>query len=466
MNPDIKLYKQKGPAQVIFMNIWHNIRTTALTVLALTALLMESAFGFSLPVTRFTLDNGMEVIVIEDHRSPLVLHAVTYKVGGADEETGKTGLAHFFEHLMFKGTKKYPKDSFDLLLDENGAERNAFTTLETTFYYERAHVNMLEQLMDLDADRMLNLVLTPEVLDTERKVVQEERRLRTESDPYGTAFEKVNATLFKTHPYGRPVVGLAEDVAKLTLDDAISFYRTHYMPANAILLVVGDVQPENVRRMAQKYYGPLQNPGKPPVSKRSPEPVREKAERLELEDARVSVPAISRIYNMGLNASTTAREAAAYQVLASIMGSNSQSRLYKQLVTGDQLAASVNTTYRGSTDEYGLFYVFGAPRSGVDVGKLEARIDAILQDVKDKGVTPEELQDAINTAAARDIYARDSAVSLGVTAADVRASGRSLSYIDDVSAAITKLTPQDIQAAAQKVFDATQSVTLILRPKS
>jgi zinc protease len=320
--------------------------------------------------------------------------------------------------------------------------------------------------MDLDADRMLNLVLTPEVLETERKVVQEERRLRTESDPYGTAFEKVNATLFKAHPYGRPVVGIAEDVAKLTLDDAISFYRAHYMPANAILLVVGDVQPENVKRLAQKYYGPLKNPGTPPVSNRTPEPLRKQAERLELEDARVSVPAISRIYNMGLNAGTTAREAAAYQVLASIMGSNSQSRLYKQLVTGDQLATSVNTTYRGSTDEYGLFYVFGAPRSGVEVGKLEARVDAILQDVKDHGVTPEELQDAINTAAAKDIYARDSAVSLGVTAAEVRAAGRDLTYIDDVSTAITKLTPQDIQAAAQKVFDATQSVTLILKPKS
>jgi zinc protease len=448
------------------MKTWEYIQRAALALIALTGLLVGAAFGFTLPVTQFTLDNGMEVIVIEDHRSPLVLHAVTYRVGGADEETGKTGLAHFFEHLMFKGTKKHPKDSFDLLLDENGAERNAFTNLETTFYYERAHVNMLETLMDLEADRMLNLVLTPEVLDTERKVVQEERRLRTDSDPYGAAFEKMNATLFKVHPYGRPVVGLADDVARLTLDDAISFYRAHYMPATAILLVVGDVQPEAVKRLAEKYYGPLQNATKPAVLKRPPEPRRSKADRLELEDERITVPAISRIYNMGLNAGTTAREAAAYQVLASIMGSNSQSRLYKQLITGDQVATSVNTTYRGSTDEYGLFYVFGAPRSGVDVNDLERRIDVILQNVNDHGVTPEELQDAVNTAAAKDIYARDSAVSLGVTAADVRAAGRSLSYVDDVSAAITKLTPQDIQEAAQKVFDATQSVTLILRPKS
>jgi zinc protease len=448
------------------MNKWECLGRTASTVAMLAVLLVARAHAFTLPVTQFTLGNGMEVIVIEDHRSPLVLHAVTYKVGGADEEPGKTGLAHFFEHLMFKGTKKYPQDNFDILLDENGAERNAFTNLETTFYYERAQASMLERLMDLESDRMLNLELTPEVLETERKVVQEERRLRTESDPYGTAFEKLNAMLFKIHPYGRPVVGLAEDVAKLTLDDAISFYRTHYMPANAILLVVGDVQPDEVKRLAQKYYGSLQNPGKPAVAKRTPEPIRNKAERLELEDARITAPAISRIYNIGLNANTTAREAAAYQVLASIMGSNSQSRLYKQLVTGDQVATSVNTTHRSSTDEYGLFYVFGSPRSGVDINDLELRIDAILQNVMDNGVTPEELQDAINTAAAKDIYARDSAVSLGVTAADVRASGRSLSFMDDVSAAITKLTPQDIQAAAQKVFDATKSVTLILKPKS
>jgi zinc protease len=447
------------------MKMLTSIRRLALAFVALTGFLTKAGFALSLPVTEFALDNGMDVIVIEDHRAPVVLNAVTYKVGGADEVAGKTGLAHFFEHLMFKGTTKYPKDSFDLLLDENGAERNASTNLENTFYYERASSALLEQLMDLEADRMQNLVLTPEVFETERKVVQEERRLRTESDPYGAAFEKMNAVLFKSHPYGRPVVGLAADVAKLTLEDATAFYRSHYMPSNAILLVVGDVKPADVKRLAEKYFGPLKNPGKPPVEQRTPEPLHTKPERLELEDARISDPAMIRIYNIGSNSVTTPKDAAAYAVLASITGSNSQSRLIKRLVTQDQVATTVNASFGGSTNEYGMLYLTAAPRSGVDVLDLEKRVDGILQDVKDHGVTNEELAQAIATSEARDIYARDNPVGLGTTAADVRASGRSLNYMDAVSAALLKLTPADIQTAAQKVFDANHSVTLIMRPK-
>jgi zinc protease len=447
------------------MNVLNYIRRFALAFVALTGFLTKAGFALSLPVTEFTLDNGLNVIVIEDHRAPVVLNAITYRVGGADEVTGKTGLAHFFEHLMFKGTTKYPKDSFDLLLDENGAERNAYTNLESTFYYERASSALLERLIDLEADRMQNLLLTPEVFETERKVVQEERRLRTESDAYGSAIEKVNAVLFKSHPYGRPVVGVADDVAKLTLDDATAFYRSHYMPSNAILLVVGDVKPTDVKRLAEIYFGPLKNIGKPPAVQRTPEPLHTIAERLELEDARVSDPAMIRIYNIGPNSVTTPREASAYAVLASIMGSNSQSRLIKQLVTRDQVATMISVSFGGSTNEYGMMYVSAAPRTGVDVLALEKQVDAILQDVKDHGVTAEELAQAINTSEAKDIYARDNPVGLGTTAADVRASGRSLNYIDAVSAALLKLTPSDIQRAAQKVFDANHSVTLIMRPK-
>ena len=442
-----------------------SIQRLALAFVVLTGFLTTAGFSLSLPVTEFTLDNGLKVIVIEDHRAPVVLNAMNYHVGGADEVTGKTGLAHFFEHLMFKGTTKYPKDSFDLLLDENGAERNAYTNLENTFYYERAGSALLEQLMDLEADRMQNLVLTPEVFETERKVVQEERRLRTESDAYGGAMEKVNATLFKAHPYGRPVVGLAEDVAELTLEDATAFYRSHYMPSNAILLVVGDVKPAEVKRLAEQYFGPLHNNGKLPSVRREPEPLHTKPERLEVEDARVSDPAMIRIYNIGPNAATTTKDAAAFAVLASIMGSNSQSRLISQLVTRDQVATMANASFGGSTNEYGMVYLTAAPRSGVDVLDLEKRVDAILQDVKDHGVTAEELAQAINTSEARDIYSRDNPVGLGTTEADVRASGRSLNYIDAVSEALLKLTPTDIQLAAEKVFDANHSVTLIMRPK-
>ncbi len=448
------------------MNIQEYIQRLALALVVIAGFLVKAAIGMSLPVTEFTLDNGMNIIVIEDHRSPVVMQAVVYKVGSADEETGKTGLAHFFEHLMFKGTTKYPKNSIDLLLDENGAERNAYTTLETTVYFTRAKADMLETLMSIESDRMQNLVLTPEVLETERKVVQEERRMRMESDPFGAAFERMNATTFKTHPYGRPIIGAPEDVANLSLDDANRFYRAHYMPSNAILLVVGDVKPADVNTLAQAYFGPVQNRVVATRAPRKAEALPTTAERLEMQDARVTDTTLFRTYNMGPNAGITPREAAANAVLASILGSNSQSRLIKQLVTRDSVATTVNTSYRGSTDEIGLFYVIATPRSTVDVSDLERRIDIMLQDVKTNGVTQLELQDAVNTAAAIDIYARDSAVSLGTEAAEVLASGRDIKFIDEVSAALVELKSADIQAAAQKVFDANRSVTLIMRPKS
>jgi zinc protease len=436
--------------------------TTLMAALLLTA---KSAFALSIPVTEYTLANGLRVVVIEDHRAPLVLNAVVYTVGGADESPGKTGLAHFFEHLMFKGTTKYPKDSFDRLLDESGAERNAFTSLDTTVYYERASVTLLEQLIDLEADRMQNLVLNTDVLNTERKVVQEERRLRTDSDAMGTAIEKVYAIMFKAHPYGRPIVGWAADVAKLTIDDAMTFYRAHYMPSNAILLVVGDVVPADVQKLALKYFGPLQNLKSASQLLRPDEPAHNKAERLELEDARISDPIFSRIYNTGPNRKITAREAAAYSVLSSILGANSQSRLTKQLVTRSLIASDAGANFGGSTDDYGLFRIYATPRSGVDVLEVEQRVDAILADIKANGISAEELQNAKNTSEAKDIYMRDNPVGFGVAVAGVIAAGFKLSYVDDVHAALLKLTPEDIKRAAMTVLDPQQSVTLIMRPK-
>ncbi len=435
------------------------------TILTTALLLVKAAFALNIPVTEYKLENGLRVVVIEDHRAPVVLHAVVYDVGGADEATGKTGLAHFFEHLMFKGTRKYPNGSFDNLLDENGVERNAFTTLDITAYYERTSPALLELMMDLESDRMQNLVLTPDVLEQERKVVQEERRQRTDGDPYGAAMEKMNMTTFKTHPYGRPIIGLADDVVKLTLDDAMTFYRAHYLPANAIVLVVGDVKPVDVKKLAEKYYGPLKNQDAPAKLKRSAEPQQNAAQRLELEDARISEPLLLRSYNIGTNTSITIKQAAAIDVLASILGSNWQSRLVKQLVTTEQIASSASANFAGSLGDHVQFQIFASPRSGVDMLEIEKRVDAVLQDIIDKGVTPAELQDAKNTAEAASIYARDNPVGFGIAVASVLAAGFKVERIDQADAALAELTVQDIQDAARRVLDMKQSVTMILRPK-
>jgi zinc protease len=435
------------------------------TILTTVLLLVKSAFAISIPVTEYALDNGLRVVVIEDHRAPVVFHAVTYGVGGADEAPGKTGLAHFFEHLMFKGTTKYPTNSFDNLLDENGVERNAFTNLDNTVFYERTSPALLELMMDLEADRMQNLVLTPGVLEQERKVVQEERRLRTDSDAYGTAVEKMNAVLFKVHPYGRPVVGLAEDVAKLTLDDAMNFYRAHYATANAVVLVVGDVVPTDVLKLAQKYYGPLANTAPPAKLKRPAEPRHVQAEILELEDARISDPFFYRVYNAGTNSDVTQKRAAALSVLASILGSNWQSRLIDQLVTREKIASSVTASYGSSLSGYGQFQFSASPRGNADILDLEKRVDAILQQVINEGVTANELQDAKNTAEAANIYMRDNPIGFGLGVATVLSAGQKADYFETANREMMALTPQDVQDAARSVLDVKQSVTLILRPK-
>jgi zinc protease len=442
-----------------------DLKITVLAILTTALLFVKVAFALEVPVTEFQLANGLRVVVIEDHRAPVVMHAVVYDVGGADEVTGKTGLAHFFEHLMFKGTTKYPQGQFDALLDENGVEHNAFTSLDNTVYYERASPALLELLMDLESDRMQNLVLTLEILKSERKVVQEERRQRTDSDPYGNAVEKLNMKMFKLHPYGRPIIGWAEDVAKLTLDDAITFYRRHYMPAKALVLVVGDVVPADVKKLAEQYYGPLKNPAFVEQFQRPEEPPRQTAERLDLEDPRIAEAWLLRMYQLGSNRTVTPKDAAAFDVLAHILGSDSQSRLTKQLVTSEAVATSVSAHYGGSIGDYGQFHVSASPRSQVAIEELEKRVDWVLRDIVEKGVSPEELQDTKNAVEAYNIYQRDNPVSLALTIATAMSNGKTSNYLDIVNAQITELTPADIQNAAKSVLNINTSVTLILRPK-
>ncbi len=438
----------------------------ALTTVAISTCLVKAAFGFTLPITEFTLANGLQVIVIEDHRAPIALHAIGYRVGGADESPGKTGLAHFFEHLMFKGTAKYPKGSFDRLMDENGAERNAFTMQDVTVFHERSDVKLLELMMDLEADRMQNLALTDPVFETERKVVQEERRQQTESNPFAVANEKLDATLFKVHPYGRPVVGLPADVASLTRADAEAFYRSHYMPANAIVMVVGDVRPDDVRKLAEQYYGPLKNPGDLPLRQRPAEPLRASADRLEMQDGRINDPLFIRKYIVPARASLAPRQAAAFDVLSVILGGNSESRLEKQLVVGSREAAAADANYDGLSVVYGTYQVFAMPSAGGDVLKLEQRVDSILQEIVKNGVTEDELTSAKNSTLAKYIYALDNPTGFAMMIGLAIAMGEERGNIYNEDAEIAAVTREDVQKAAALVFQNQQHVTIVLRPKS
>ena len=351
-------------------------------------------------VANFKLANGMEVVVIPNNRAPVVTHMVWYRVGSADEVSGKSGLAHFLEHLMFKGTSKHPPGEFDRLIDINGGEGNAFTTRDYTAYFQRIASDRLELMMELEADRMQNLVLTDENVLPELDVVREERRERTDNDPSALLGEQVDAAMYTAHPYGKPVIGWMSEVAKLTRDDAMAFYRAHYTPANAVLVVAGDVTPEQVKVLAEKYYGVLKNTFTPEPRVRTAEPDPIASRRVTLVDARAASPVVQRSYLAPSYATANGREALALDLLADILGNGTQSRLYKNLVIDQKIAAHAAAWFSGDQLDSGTFGVYGAPNPGADVAKVEAAIDAILADVLKNGVTQKELDRVRNQAIA------------------------------------------------------------------
>ena len=421
------------------------------------------AFALDVPFKLYVLENGMQVVVIPDHRAPVVTHSVWYKVGSADEMSGKSGLAHFLEHLMFKGTTKHPYGVFDHLIETNGAESNAFTTRDYTAYYQRIASDRLSLVMELEADRMLNLVLTDENVKPELLVVREERRQRTENDPGALLGEQMDAAMFTAHPYGRPTVGWMSEVANLTRQDAIAFYKAHYTPANAVLIVAGDADPETVKALADKYYGSLQNTFVPEPRIRTPEPTPIVARRLTMTDERASTPYVSRNYLTPSDGTDVNNEAVALDFLASILGQGSQSRLYQTLVIQQKLATEAGSYFNGAQLDSGSLSVYGVPNPGVDVAKVETAINSVLADIVRNGVTQSELDRVRDKALASQVYALDDQMSL------LQFAGMSLMTGVPVDEAFStevwnKITPDDIRAVAAKYIRPENSVTGILMP--
>jgi zinc protease len=337
---------------------------------------------------------------------------VWYRVGAADDVSGKTGLAHFLEHLMFKGTTKHPYGDFDRLLDVNGAEGNAFTTQENTMYFQRTTADRLPLMMELESDRMQNLVLSEEMVKPELRVVREERRQRTENEPSALLSEQVDAALFTAHPYGRPVIGWMSEVAKLSMADAIAFYKQNYTPANAVLIVAGDVDPAKVIDLAKTYYGPLKNTFTPQPRVRTDEPAPLVARRLTMVDARVSSPAITRTYLTPSYAGDKKAAALSLDFLSAILGSGSKSRLNTALVLDQKLASFAGAWFDGSGRDYNKFMLYAVPNPGVDIVKLEAAMDAVINDVQSHGITQTELDRIRKQALAEQVYALDSQMAL------------------------------------------------------
>ncbi len=304
-------------------------------------------------ISHFSLDNGLEVVVIPDHRTPVVTHMVWYKVGSADEQAGKSGLAHFLEHLMFKGTDKNPQGRFSETLATIGGQENAFTTADYTGYFQRIAREYLPTVMEFEADRMTGLVLTEANVPPERDVVLEEYNMRVANSPEARLGEQVAAALYLNHPYGRPVIGWRPELEKLNREDALAFYRRFYTPNNAVLVIAGDVTVDEVRRLAEKTYGKVAARAEIGPRMRPQEPAPVAVRQVTLADPRVAQPSLQRSYLVPSSTTGKAGEPEALEVLAHVLGNGETSRLYRSLVVEQHLATNAGGWYQGTAARRG-----------------------------------------------------------------------------------------------------------------
>ncbi len=440
--------------------------TRALTVLALLAppLLAPAPLAAQVfnPET-FQLTNGMQVVVVPNHRVPIVSHMVWYKVGAADEEPGRSGIAHLLEHMMFKGTKEIPPGAFSKIVARNGGRDNAFTSSDYTAYYQNVALDRLELVMRMESDRMRNLVFDEQNFATERAVVIEERRSRTDNNPSALLREQMEAALYLNSAYHRPVIGWMSEIEGLTHADAMSFYKRWYAPNNAILVVAGDVTAETVRPLAEKYYGILDRADTPP-RQRLKEPPAVAARTVTLTDARVRQPSWSR---MVLAPSYTAGErdlAYAMQVLSEVVGGGATSRLYRSLVVEQGLAASAGSAYDPTTVDLSSFTVYATPRPGVAMDRLQAAVDKELKAIAAKGIAAAEVERAKQRLEANVVYARDSLHTGAQTLGAALATGQQVADVEAWPQRIRAVTTDEVARAARLVLDARGSVTGLLLP--
>jgi zinc protease len=410
-------------------------------------------------VTHFTLANGLEVVIIPDHRAPVVTHMLWYKVGSADETPGKSGLAHFLEHLMFKGTSKNPAGRFSQVVATIGGQENAFTSSDYTGYFQRVPREHLLAMMEFEADRMTGLVLTDDVVRPELNVVLEEQNMRVANNPAARLGQTMDAALYLNHPYGRPVIGWRHEIEQLDREDALAFYRRFYTPNNAILVISGDVTADRVRMLADATYGKIPRVADIGHRIRPQEPAPEAARTVTLADPRVAQPNVSRYYLVP--SSTTARpgESEALDVLAHILGRGSNSRLYQALVIGKRIAVNAGASYDGTAVDNTRLSIYGTPKPGTSLVAIEEAIDAVLAELVEKGVTGEELERAKNRMIADAVYANDSQRTLAQWYGAALATGATVEHVRSWPDRIRLVTAEAVRDAARHWLDKRRSVT-------
>ena len=414
-------------------------------------------------VHEFTLGNGIELFVQEDHRAPVAIFQVWYKVGSADEPPGRTGISHVLEHMMFKGTERYPGDSFSRIIDANGGEENAFTSRDYTAYYELLEHGRLKVAFELEADRMRNLMFKPEDFDKERRVVMEERRMRTEDRPEALAVETLYALAYDNVPYQHPIIGWMGDLQALTLQDLKDWYRRWYSPANARLVVVGDVDPQAIRALAEQYFGPLQNHTHP--QHRKVKAVPQRGPRRAVVRAPAELPFIVIGYRTpSLGGGENDTDPYVLDVIANLLDGGQSARFARELVRGREVAASAGTIYNtyGRYDD--LFIVEGVPAQGHTVQDLEQAFLKQIEALRETPVREDELERVKAQVVAAEIYSRDSISRQAMLIGATETVGLGWEVLNEYVSRIQAVTPEQVQTVARKYLVPERRTIVVVEP--
>ena len=415
-------------------------------------------------VTSFVLDNGLQVVVIPDRRAPVVTHMLWYKVGSADEAPGKSGIAHFFEHLMFKGTKNHPAGAFSREIAEIGGQENAFTSYDYTAYFQQVAPEALRSMMAFEADRMTNLILTDAVIGPERNVIIEERNSRVESEPGSLLGEELDATLYQNHPYRIPVIGWMHEIEQLNRADAIEFYQRYYAPNNAVLVVAGDVDADAVRQLAEETYGAVPRGPDLPPRIRPTEPEQNTARTVTLSDPRVSTPSFRKAWVVPSYTTAEDGEAEALDLLSEILGGGPRSRAYEALVVEQGIASSAGAWYQSDALDATSFQIYASPRGGATLQDIETAMDAEIARIAEEGVTDAELAAAKKRYVRSLIFARDSQSGMARIYGSTLTTGGTIEDIEKWPDRIEAVTAEQVREAARRHLDQSRSVTGYLLP--
>ncbi len=415
------------------------------------------------PVQEATLENGLKIIVKEDHRAPVVVSQIWYKVGPSDEPDGRTGISHVLEHMMFKGTAAHKNGEFSRIIAENGGRENAFTGIDYTAYFQQLEKSRLPIAFELEADRMRNLVLDEKEFSKELRVVMEERRLRTDDQPEARAYEHFMATAFTTHPYKNPIIGWTRDLEMMSVEDVRNWYQRWYVPNNATLVVVGDVDPRAVFALARRHFGP--------IPARTFEPARAPAEPVQTETrrSRISAPAQVPSLLMGFHAPALSRtddwEAYALMVLNGVLDGGGSARFERELVRRQQIAAGADIGYSPTARYPVLFLIQATPSRGRTPAELEAAIRAQIRRVQEEPIAPDELARVKAQVAASNVFTRDSVFYQAMQMGMLETVGLDWQMLDRSVERVRAVTAAQVQTVAKKYLTESNLSVTVLDPQ-